>query len=320
MSARPGSWTILLGRLFSLILVIWGVSLVTFSLQYLAPGDPAEVILRQRHEATDPGQVAALRRQLGLDDPAHRQYLTWLGRALRLDLGRSRLTGEPVAEVIARRIPATLELALAAFLLMVALSTLAGLAAAPRCGRWWDRLLEPVSLALISLPSYWLALLLIALFSLRLGWLPAAGRDGIACLALPVLTLGLGQAAMQGRVLRAGVLDAMRQDFVRFCLAKGLAPSRVILRHVLPNSLLPMVTLWGMALGHLLGGVVVVESIFAWPGLGRALMEALLARDMPVVQGVVMFMATAYVLVSHLADALRGLLDPRLRPAGGGHD
>ncbi|MBU4278698.1 MAG: ABC transporter permease [Proteobacteria bacterium] len=305
-------------RLGAVLLVLWGVSLVAFSLQIICPGDPAELILRTRYETPAPKKMAQLRRSMGLDRPAHEQYLAWLGRVLCLDLGRSYRTGEPVAAQIAARLPATLELALASFALVVALSTLLGLCAVWRGGRWLDRLLQPISLGLVSLPSYWLALLLIALFALGLGWLPVAGFGGPATLVLPALTLGLGAAAMQGRVLRVKVLEVMGQDYLRFAMAKGLSPGRILLRHLLPNALVPMITLWGMSLGSLLGGVVVVETIFAWPGLGRLLVESLLGRDLPLVQGVVLLMALAFVLSSLAADLLQRLLDPRLSAEGSG--
>ena len=318
MSTAPSLSAWLARRLGAVLLVLWGVSLVAFSLQIICPGDPAELILRTRYETPAPEKVAQLRQSMGLERPAHEQYLAWLGRVLCLDLGRSYRTGEPVAAQIAARLPATLELALASFALVVVLSTLLGLCAVWRRGRWLDRVLQPLSLGLVSLPSYWLALLLIALFALDLGWLPVAGFGGPATLVLPALTLGLGTAAMQGRVLRVKVLEALGQDYLRFAMAKGLSPARIVLRHLLPNALVPMITLWSMSLGSLLGGVVVVETIFAWPGLGRLLVESLLNRDLPLVQGVVLLMALAFVLSSLIADLVQRLLDPRLSVEGSG--
>ena len=312
MKGAPGFLAWLTRRLGAVLLVLWGVSLVAFSLQIICPGDPAELILRTRFDTPAPEKVAQLRERMGLDRPAVEQYLAWLGRVARLDLGRSYRTGEQVSREIAARLPATLQLALASFALVVVLSVLLGLCAVWRRGRWLDRLLQPISLGLVSLPSYWLALLLITLFSLILGWLPVAGFGGPATLVLPALTLGLGVAAMQGRVLRVKALEALGQDYVRFALAKGISRKRIVLRHLLPNALLPMITLWGMSLGSLLGGVVVVETIFAWPGLGRLLVEALLNRDLPLVQGVVLLMALLFIFSSLLADSLQRLLDPRL--------
>ena len=318
MKGARGLSAWLLRRLAAVLLVLWGVSLVAFSLQIICPGDPAELILRTRYETPAPEKVAQLRARMGLERPAYEQYLSWLGRVIRLDLGHSYRTGEPVAAQIAARLPATLELALASFALVVLLSTLLGLCAVWRGGRWLDRLLQPLSLGLVSLPSYWLALLLIAVFSQGLGWLPVAGFNGPATLVLPCLTLGLGTAAMQGRVLRVKVLEVLGQDYLRFALAKGLGRRRIVWRHLLPNALPPMINLWGMSLGGLLGGVVVVETIFAWPGLGRLLVEALLNRDLPLVQGVVLLMALAFVLSSLASDLLQRLLDPRLEGEGSG--
>lgn len=306
-------------RAAGLLLVLLGVSLLTFALQLLAPGDPAEVLLRARAENPDPERVAELRAQMGLDRPWPAQYLAWLGRAARLDLGRSLHSGEPVAAEIAARMPATLELAGAAFALVVILSSLSGFWAALRPDAAADRLPRWLSLLLVSLPSYWLGLLLIYGLALGLGWLPAAGRDGWTSLVLPALTLALGVAAMQGRILRAGVLEALGQDYVRFAHAKGLGRGRVLGVHVMRGVLGPMLALWGMTLGHLLGGAVVVETVFAWPGLGRLLVEAVLGRDMPLVQGLVLSMTVALVAASQAADLIAARLDPRrLEPASHG--
>lgn len=300
-------------RIAGLALVLLGVSVLTFALQLVAPGDPAEVLLRARSDNPAPERVAELRRELGLDQAWPRQYAAWLGRALRLDLGRSLRSGEPVASEIAARLPATLELAGAAFALVVLLSGLAGFWTALRPGAAGDRLPRWLSLLLVSLPAYWLGLLLIYGLALGLGWLPAAGRDGWASLVLPALTLALGVAAMQGRILRAGVLEALGQDYVRFAYAKGLGRRRVLTAHVLRGIWGPLLSLWGMTLGHLLGGAVVVETVFAWPGLGRLLVEAVLGRDLPLVQGLVLLMTVALVLASAAADLVAARLDPRRR-------
>ncbi len=265
----------------ALLLVFWGVSLLAFGLQSLAPGDPAELLLRARAETPAPERIAALRAELGLDRPWPVQYLAWLGRALRGDLGQSLRTGEPVAREILARLPATLELTAAAFGLLAVLSLLAGFLAAWRPDPAGDRLPRWLGLGLVSLPPYWLGLLLIHGFALGLGWLPTAGRDGGASLVLPALTLSLGAAALQARVWRAVILEIAAREHVAFAHAKGLSRRRVILNHVLRPALPPLLSLWGMALGHLLGGAVVVETVFAWPGLGRLLVEAVLTRDLP---------------------------------------
>lgn len=300
-------------RLAGLLLVLLGVSALTFGVQSLAPGDMAEVLLRARAEAPHPERVAALRIELGLDQPWPRQYLAWLGRALRLDLGRSLRSGQPVVEEIAARLPATLELAVSAFALVVLLSCLAGAWAAWRPSPASDRLPRRLSLTLISLPPYWLGLLFIYGLALKLGWLPSAGRDGWLSLTLPSLSLALGTAAMQGRILRARVLEILGQDYIRFAYAKGLGRPRVLGAHVLPGMMSPMLTLWGMTLGHLLGGTVVVETVFAWPGLGRLLVESVLGRDWPVVQGVVLFMTLALIACNQAADLASALFDPTIK-------
>lgn len=305
------NWRVGAARLAGLLLVVWGVSLLTFALQALAPGDPAEVLLRARSESPSPERVAELRRELGLDHPWPAQYLAWLGRAARLDLGRSLRSGEAVTTEIAARLPATLELAGAAFFLVVLLSGLAGVWTAWRPSQAQDRLPRWLSLLLVSLPPYWLGLLLISGLALALGWLPAAGRDGWASLVLPALTLSLGIAAMQGRVLRVGVLEVLGQDYIRFAHAKGLGRVRVLWSHVLPAALGPLLALWGMTLGHLLGGAVVVETVFAWPGLGRLLVEAVLARDWPLVQGLVLFTTMVLVAANQAVDLAVRVLDPR---------
>ncbi|MCA1906226.1 MAG: ABC transporter permease [Desulfarculus sp.] len=307
------NWRAGAARLVGLLLVLWGVSLLTFTLQMWAPGDPAEVLLRAGSESPAPERVAELRRELGLDRSWPARYLTWLGRAARLDLGRSLRSGDPVTTEIAARLPATLELAGTSLVLVVLLSGLAGVWTAWRPGPTHDRLPRWISLMLVSLPPYWLGLLLITVLALGLGWLPAAGRDGWASLVLPSLTLSLGIAAMQGRVLRVGVLEVLGQDFVRFAHAKGLGRARVLWGHVLPAALGPLLALWGMTLGHLLGGAVVVETVFAWPGLGRLLVEAVLGRDWPLVQGLVLFMTLALIAANQAADLALRLLDPRQR-------
>ncbi len=307
------NWRVGAVRLAGVLLALWGVSLLTFALQALAPGDPAEVLLRARSESPAPERVAELRRELGLDRSWPARYLAWLERAARLDLGCSLRSGEPVTTEIAARLPATLELAGASFALVVLLSGLAGVWTAWRPAPGHDRLPRWISLVLVSLPPYWLGLLLITVLALDLGWLPAAGRDGWASLILPSLTLSLGIAAMQGRVLRVGVLEVLGQEYIRFAHAKGLGRARVLWGHVLPAALGPLLALWGMTLGHLLGGAVVVETVFAWPGLGRLLVEAVLGRDCPLVQGLVLFMTLALIAANQAADLALRLLDPRQR-------
>ncbi|GBC61566.1 nickel ABC transporter permease subunit NikB [Desulfonema ishimotonii] len=295
-----------------LLFVLWGISVITFGMVCLAPGDPAEVMLAARNDAPSPEKVAALRQELGLDDPLWLRYIRWLGHAVVLDLGRSYKTGEPVSREILSRLPATLELALSTFAFVVIFSTLSGVVSALCRDRMPDRLGRAGAILSISLPDYWLGLLLIFFLSLRLGLFPVMGREGAASFVLPVLTLGLSIAAVQGRVLRAGIIEIMSRDHVRFAHAKGLSQRSVFRRHVLRNALPPILTLWGMCLGHLLGGAVVVETVFSWPGLGKLSVEAVLNRDFPLIQGAVLFMALCYVVASQVTDLICRLLDPRI--------
>lgn len=303
----------LIKRLLYLGLVLFGISIVTFSLFALAPGDPAEIILRDRQEAPSAESIVQLREELGLNDPMPLRYLGWLAKALRGDLGKSWQTGESVAAQMLDRLGATLELALATLVFVVLLSTALGVLGAIFKGRLIDRLLRAISILSLSLPNFWLGLLLIMLFALHWKWLPLIGRGGPAHLIMPVLTLGLAIAVMQGRVLRASLLEVISQDYVRFAYAKGLNSWAVLKRHLLRNALPPVLTMWGISLGHLLGGAIIVESIFSWPGLGKLAVDAVLARDIPLVQGAVLFMALVFVLANQLTDILHTWLDPRLR-------
>jgi ABC-type dipeptide/oligopeptide/nickel transport system permease component len=302
-----------LQRLLYLAAVLFGISVITFGLFALAPGDPAEIILRDRQEAPSAESIAQLREELGLGDPLPLRYLRWLAKTLRCDLGNSWQTGEPVAGQLLDRLGATLELALCTVAFVVLLSTVLGVLGAVFRGRPADRLLRAFSILSLSLPNFWLGLLLIMLFALHWHWLPLMGRGGPAHLVMPVLTLGLAIAAMQGRVLRASLLEVLSQDYVRFAYAKGLGSRAVLKRHLLRNALPPVLTMWGISLGHLLGGAVIVETIFSWPGLGKLAVDAVLARDIPLVQGAVLFMALVFVLANQLTDLLQRFLDPRLR-------
>ncbi|MCB2225900.1 MAG: ABC transporter permease [Desulfarculaceae bacterium] len=301
-----------LARPLHLLLVLWLISLGSFALFAMAPGDPAEIILRDRHEAPSQEQIQALRSQMGLDRSWPVRYGLWMGRVLQGDLGRSWRSGETVAMEIARRLPATLELALASLVVVLLLSSLSGSLAALKQGRALDRGIRAWTVLLISLPNYWLGLLLIYFLSLKAHWLPVMGRGGLEHLVLPCLTLGASVAMLQGRVLRATLLQIMGMDYIRFAHAKGLRPSEVFWRHMFKNALPPLVTMWGVSLGQLLGGAMIVETIFAWPGLGQLTVQAVLGRDVPVVQGIILLVAAAFVVINQAVDWINRRLDPRM--------
>ncbi len=281
------------------------------------------MLLGSLSESPSEEKIEAQRRIWGLDRSLPEQYRAWLSRVLRLDLGRSYRTGEPVARMIFDRLPATLELAGTAFLFLVSLSLALGMAAALAGSPWWDRAGRILAVLACAVPHYALGLLLIYGLALSGGWFPVVGRGDPGALVLPTITLGLSAAAVQARILRALLLEVLAQDFVRFAFAKGLRRRTVYLRHVLSGALPRMLALWGLSGGRLLGGAVIVESVFAWPGLGKLGVEAVIARDIPVVQGVLLFMTSAFVGVNTAVDWLEGRLSPRVADAevpGGGGD
>ncbi len=300
-------------RILYLLPVMLGVSIITFALINLAPGDPAEIILRADGMEPTAEAVAVLREELGLNDPLYIQYGRWLWGVLHLDLGESFRTGRPVAEELFSRLPATLELTCAALVFMVILAVPAGILSALYRHTLVDHLGRLGALAGASLPGFWLGLVLIYLFSVKLGILPVMGRGGLEHLVLPAVTLGFGMAAVYARVLRAGMLDVLGQDYIKVARAKGLKEKWVIGRHALKNALLPAVTLLGMSFGSLLGGAVIVETIFAWPGVGKFAVESIFNRDYPVIQGYALIMAVVFVLANLLVDISYVFLDPRIR-------
>ncbi len=299
-------------RLIYLFYVLFGISLLSFGLSALAPGDPAEIILRMRHETPTLEQIAALRLEMGLDRPLPLRYVHWLSRAAAGDLGRSWQSGEPVSSELAGRLPATLELALASFCFIVVFSTAAGVLCGIGRNGFIDQAGRILSILAMSMPSYWLGFLLVYFFAMKLGWLPVMGRGGPEHLLLPAVTLGLAATAMQGRVLRASLIEVIGQDHVRFAVAKGLKRRSVLLRHVLRNAMGPVATLWGISLGNLLAGSAIVETVFSWPGLGRLIVNAILSRDIPLLQGVVLVAALAVAGANLAGDIVQKRLNPRL--------
>jgi ABC-type dipeptide/oligopeptide/nickel transport system permease component len=300
-------------RLALLVPTLLGMATLVFAFLHLVPGDPVEIMLG---ESAAPADVAALRHDLGLDRPLPVQYGRFLVRAAQGDLGQSIAFRAPVTSVIALRYPATLELAGAAFLVALGLALPLGIAAAVRPGGPIDRLARLASLAGVCLPSFWLGPLLILLFSFQLGWLPVSGRGGPAHLVLPALTLGLGMTGILVRLTRTSLLAALREDYVRTARAKGVPEWRVLAVHALRNALGPVITVAGLQAGALLAGAIITETIFAWPGLGRLVVQAIDARDYPLVQGSVLAIGATYVAVNTATDLLHGVIDPRLRHEG----
>jgi peptide/nickel transport system permease protein len=297
-------------RLGSAALALLGVCTLVFLLLHLVPGDPVDVMLGEGAGAADRG---ALRAALGLDRPLGAQYLDYLGRLARLELGVSLHAQRPVADLLWERAGPTLELALAALALALLIAVPLGVVTAQHRGGPLDGAAMGFSLMGAALPNFWLGPLLILVFSLWLGWTPVSGRDGWSSLILPALTLGTGLAAILARLVRASVLEVLGEDYVRTARAKGLGPVAVLWRHALRNAWLPILTLIGLQLGALLSGAVITETVFAWPGLGSLLVEAIQQRDYPVVQGAVLLVSLTYVLVNGATDLAYGLLDPRTR-------
>jgi ABC-type dipeptide/oligopeptide/nickel transport system permease component len=297
-------------RLLWLVPILLGVSLLVFGLMKLMPGDVARALVGTDGTAED---VEAMRRTLGLDQPVQVQYLRFLGRLVRLDFGNSAVTKRPVLEEIASRVRPTLELAVAALVIALILGLTTGIISATKRYTIWDTLATLFSLLGISMPIFWLGLMLMLLFSVQLHWLPSTGSGTLAQLVLPALTLGAASTATIARQTRSSLLDVLGQDYVRTVRAKGLRGHVVLLRHALPNALIPTVTVVGLQVGYLLGGSVLTETVFARPGLGRLLVESIRARDLAVVQASIMLLSLTFVLVNLFVDVLYARLDPRIR-------
>ena len=297
-------------RVGSALIVVLGVCTLVFLLLHLVPGDPVDAMLG---ESARPADRAALRASLGLDQPLLEQYTRYLVGLARLDLGQSFQDQRPVSAVLAERLPATLQLAAAALLLALVLAIPLGVLAAKHRGGPIDGAAMGFSMLGISLPNFWLGPLLILVFSLWLGWTPVSGNDGAVSLVLPAITLGTGLAAVLARMVRASVLEVLGEDYIRTARAKGLSEAAVLRRHALRNAWLPVLTLVGLQLGGVLGGAVITETVFAWPGVGSLLVESIQSRDYPVVQGCVLLISVLYVLVNALTDLAYARVDPRIR-------
>jgi peptide/nickel transport system permease protein len=304
-------------RLLATVPLLFFVSVVVFSFVHVLPGDPAILFLGE--EAT-PETLAQFRARLGFDRPLVAQYVEWLGRALAGDLGRSLRTNQPVTEAIVQRLPVTLELLGAALAVSLAIAIPAGIVSAVKRNSGVDLASTVFALIGFSLPNFWLGLILIYVFALLLRWLPPSGfvpwpaiADNARSLILPALTLGTALAALITRQLRSGMLEVLRQDYVRTAQAKGLNQRVVIGKHALKNALIAVVTVIGLQIGGLLGNTIITESLFALPGIGRLMIDAVFSRDFFIVQGVVLFLAVGYVLSNLIVDVLYSYLDPRIR-------
>ena len=298
-------------RLLLAVPVILGVSVVVFSIVHLLPGDPVLAILSGANAT--PEQEAELRAQLRLEDPLVVQYVRFLGRAARGDFGRSIFSKRPVIDEIADQLPSTLQLAGTAILIAAVVGLALGIAAAVRYNTWVDRLAMLVALGGVSMPSFWLGLVLILVFSLQLGWLPATGHGGLSRLVLPAATIGLNYSAVIARLVRSSLLEVLGNNYISTARAKGLSESPVVLKHALGNALIPVTTIIGVQLGNLLAGTIVVETVFSRQGMGRLAVTAVLDKDYPLIQGVVLVSALGYVLVNLLVDLTYSVLDPRIR-------
>ena len=325
-------------RALGVIPVLLCVSMLVFGFVRLIPGDPALVMLGER---ATPENIARVREQLGLNKPIYEQYLTFVSHALRGDLGRSILRQEPVTQEIIRRFPATIELALAALLFAIAVGIPAGVISAVRRGSWFDSSSMLVALTGVSMPIFWLGLMLIYLFAVVLHLLPTGGRldagtqlapitnlvlvdsllrgnmpvfiQGLRHLLLPALALGTIPMAIIARMTRSSMLEVLGQDYIRTAHAKGLMARTVVVRHALRNAWLPIITVVGLQVGILLSGAILTETVFSWPGIGRWLVDAIFARDYPIVQGVTLIIALIFVVVNLSVDILYALVDPRIR-------
>jgi peptide/nickel transport system permease protein len=328
-----------LERLVQLAFVLFGISVIVFVMMQLTPGDPVEIILGDA--SATPEVIARMRRELGVDLPVHERFLMFMGQLFAGNLGLSYVHGTPVVSMILNRLPATIELTLAAMIVAVMVSIPLGIVAAVYRGGIVDRLASLGAMLGISLPGFWFGILLILLLAVNLHLLPVSGRislglevpvvtgfllidtllagrpasflDALSHLVMPALTLGLGMTAILMRVTRGAMLEALSQDYMTFAEAKGLRRLRILVRHGLKNALIPTVTVAAIETGSLLGGNMIAETIFAWPGLGRLVVEAIFSRDYPVVQACVLLYAATYVVLNFIADVLYTWLDPRVR-------
>jgi ABC-type dipeptide/oligopeptide/nickel transport system permease component len=286
-----------------------GVLVVSFLLLYVAPGDPVQAMVGER---ADSATIVRLRKELRLDRPLPVQFGHYAGRLLQGDLGNSYITRRPILRELLQRFPYTLRLALAAMVLASTLGIVVGVVGAWRPGTWWDRVLTLGAYLGVSFPVYWVGLVLILLFAVTLRWLPPSGSWGLVYLVLPAVTLGMRSIAVIARMTRAALQEALQSDFIRTARAKGLGETRVVLHHGLRNALLPVITVLGLDFGSYLTGSILTETIFSWPGVGRYVLNAIEKRDLPAVQGAILFLSVLFVLVNLLTDLAYAKADPRV--------
>jgi peptide/nickel transport system permease protein len=302
----------LIRRLVFAIPVLLGVSIAVFLMLHLIPGDPALAMLRGQPSVTQ-DDVERLRGQMGLNDPLPVQYLNWIGNVLRGDFGESIQAHRPVLSMIREQAGATIQLAVVAMVLAIIIGAILGTISALRRNTWVDTLSSLVALFGVSMPSFWFGLILIYIFSLRLGWFPVTGEGGWKRLVLPAVALSLDFSAIIARLIRSSLIEVLQQDYIRTARAKGLRESGVIMRHALRNALMAVITIIGLQFGTLLGGAVVIETVFARQGIGRLAITGILGKDFPLVQGIVILAATVYIGINLLIDLSYGLLDPRIK-------
>lgn len=300
----------ILQRLLAAVITIWIATIAVTLLIHVVPGDPVRIMYGSFQ--TTPEELDAIRTRLGLDQPIWKQYVLYLGRVLQGDLGRSIVGDQPVIDILLIRFPATLALAVTSLAIAVVVGMSLGFFAAYKRGTWIDAGAMILAIVGVSMPHFWLGLLLLFLFALTLQWLPVAGGDWMS-LILPAMTLGLANAAVLARLTRSAMIDIFDQDFVRTARAKGLPQTLVLYRHALRSGLVPIVSMLGLQFAYLMGGAIVVENVFAWNGVGRLAIEAVFARDYPLIQGFILFFATVVALVSVIVDVAYAFLDPRIR-------
>ena len=303
----------IVSRLLSAIIVVFGVSCLVFMLIHLVPGDPVELMLG---ESARPADREALRAALGLDQPVLTQLWHYLSGLVQFDLGESLHHRRPISDILVERIPATVELAVVSIIVAILISFPLGAIAAVKKDTAWDNVAMGFSLFGVSIPNFWMGPLLILVFSLWLGWFPVSGREGIDSLVLPALTLGTAMASILARMVRSTMLEVLSDDYIRTARAKGLSEGKVIFRHGMRNALLPVITLLGLQLGTLLGGAVITETVFSWPGVGQLTIDAIKTRDYPLVQACILLISLSYVGVNILTDIVYAWADPRIRLGG----